>query len=434
MTRPIPGAKRPGLPESSTMATVMLLLAHPRATSYCHALAERIGERLVDLGHEVRSHDLYAELFDPVLTAEESHTSGEAIESILARENDPMVALHREELRRAEGLVVVHPNWWGMPPAILTGWIDRVVVPGVAYRLEEATGYPEPLAPIAELFVVNTSDTTDERERDLYKDPSPRSGAGAWLPTSADHGSPARSCADRRRLGGAVPPGSTRSRRWPPRHSDPPPRASLPIRWPARAAPHPAGWRSPSPHNPVRLSRRPCRTGADATLPDRPPIGRHALVRPVCLDVADSWVRSPWFQLAASVLAAVTAAWIASSLGVAGTLVGAAVGSAVVTLTSAFYARTLDKGRTLLVTTASGTVIQRRVDEDDEIARPLDQAAEEAPVKSAEFVPDETAPRLQWKTIVVTTVVVLALALAAISTYELVTGRDARRLQGHHDR
>ena len=119
----------------------------------------------------MRSHDQYAELFDPVLTAEESHTSGEAIESILARENDPMVALHREELRRAEGLVVVHPHWWGMPPAILTGWIDRVVVPGVAYRLAEATGYPEPLAPISELFVVNTSDTTDERERDLYKDP-----------------------------------------------------------------------------------------------------------------------------------------------------------------------------------------------------------------------------------------------------------------------
>jgi len=100
------------------MSTVMLLLAHPRATSYCHAIAERIGESLLNLGHEVRSHDLYAELFDPVLTAEESHTSGGAIESVLARENDPLVALHREELRVADGLVTVHPNWWGMPPAI----------------------------------------------------------------------------------------------------------------------------------------------------------------------------------------------------------------------------------------------------------------------------------------------------------------------------
>ena len=129
-----------------------------------------------------------------------------------------------------------------------------------------------------------------------------------------------------------------------------------------------------------------------------------------------------WFQLAASVLAAVTAAWLASRLGVAGTLVGAAMGSAVVTVTSAFYARTLDKGRTLLVTTASGTVIQRKVNEDGEIGETLEQAGEVGPVKGAEFVEDEPKGRLHWKTILVTTVVVLALALAAISTYELVTG------------
>lgn len=153
------------------MTDVMLLLAHPRATSYCHAIAERIGEQLLQLGHRVRSHDLYAERFDPILASYESHTSGELIESVLTREEDPLIALHREELRRAEALVVVHPNWWGMPPAILTGWVNRIVVPGVAYRLADATGHPEPLAPIQDLFVINTSDTTDEREETLYGDP-----------------------------------------------------------------------------------------------------------------------------------------------------------------------------------------------------------------------------------------------------------------------
>jgi NAD(P)H dehydrogenase (quinone) len=153
------------------MSRLVLLLAHPRADSYCHAIAERIGDRLLDLGHEVRSHDLYAELFDPIMPAFESHISGPTIESTLARDDDPLVSLHREELRQTEGLVVVHPNWWGMPPAILTGWINRVVVPGVAYRLAEATGHPEPLAPVQQLFVVNTSDTTDEREETLYGDP-----------------------------------------------------------------------------------------------------------------------------------------------------------------------------------------------------------------------------------------------------------------------
>ena len=149
----------------------MLLLAHPRADSYCHALAERVAERLLVLGHEVRSHDLYAERFDPIMLTYEAHTTGPEVESDVAVEDDPVIALHREELRQAEGLVIVHPNWWGMPPAILTGWVNRIVVPGVAYRLAEATGHPEPLAPVRELFVVNTSDTTDEREETLYKDP-----------------------------------------------------------------------------------------------------------------------------------------------------------------------------------------------------------------------------------------------------------------------
>ncbi|MEO6606612.1 MAG: NAD(P)H-dependent oxidoreductase [Aeromicrobium sp.] len=153
------------------MTTVTLLLAHPRAGSYCHAIAGRISDALVDLGHEVRAHDLYGELFDPLVPAYEAQTTGTTVETAVAQEEDPLIALHREELRRADALVAVHPNWWGMPPAILTGWIDRIIVPGVAYRLADATGHPEPLAPVKELFVINTSDTTDERERDLYGDP-----------------------------------------------------------------------------------------------------------------------------------------------------------------------------------------------------------------------------------------------------------------------
>jgi hypothetical protein len=130
-----------------------------------------------------------------------------------------------------------------------------------------------------------------------------------------------------------------------------------------------------------------------------------------------------WFQVAASVLAAVTAAWLASRLGVAGTLVGAALGSFVVTVSSALYGRTLDKGRTLIVQTASGTVIHKQV-EDGQIATALQEVAEvdNSPVERAEVVSDDPERRLRWKPTIITTVIVLALALGAISTYEAVTG------------
>ncbi|WP_332644260.1 hypothetical protein [Aeromicrobium sp.] len=134
-----------------------------------------------------------------------------------------------------------------------------------------------------------------------------------------------------------------------------------------------------------------------------------------------------WLQLLASVLAAVTAAWIASRLGVAGTLIGAALGSFVVTISSAFYGRTLDHTRTLLIQTESGTVIERQVDE-GEVREALDEAADvDSAARGARFVDEK--PRLHWKTIIVTSIVVLSLAIAAISTYELISGRT---LDGDH--
>ena len=52
-----------------------------------------------------------------------------------------LVASHCEELARADGIIIVHPNWWGAPPAVLKGWVDRVFRPEVAYRfLEGDTG------------------------------------------------------------------------------------------------------------------------------------------------------------------------------------------------------------------------------------------------------------------------------------------------------
>ena len=47
---------------------------------------------------------------------------------------NPIVEQHCGERSAADGYVIVHPNWWAMPPAILKGWIDRVLRQGVAYE------------------------------------------------------------------------------------------------------------------------------------------------------------------------------------------------------------------------------------------------------------------------------------------------------------
>ena len=150
---------------------IQAIVAHPRPDSFCRALFERAVTALRGHGHELIVHDLYAERFDPVLTAAEAYTVGDTIERVLSSSTDALVRRHREEAMRAEGLLIAHPNWWGKPPAILAGWLDRVLVPGVAYRLERAEGEPEGLLSMKAALVLHTSDTPAERESAVLGDP-----------------------------------------------------------------------------------------------------------------------------------------------------------------------------------------------------------------------------------------------------------------------
>jgi len=144
---------------------VLVVLAHPDPASFNHALAHAAADAARRNGHAVVLHDLHAERFDPILPRAE-----------LAKEAplEPWLRRHCEELATADGIVVVHPNWWGQPPAILTGWIDRVVRPGVAYAFEEADGgegVPLGLLRARAAVVLNTSNTPPERERAVFGDP-----------------------------------------------------------------------------------------------------------------------------------------------------------------------------------------------------------------------------------------------------------------------
>lgn len=149
----------------------LVVVGHPRPGSFCHALAAAAAGALTDAGHAVDVHDLYAEGFDPVLRPEEAVTTAEAGASAFTVGADPLVTRHRRALAAAHTLVVAHPNWWGKPPAIMAGWMDRVLVPGVVYRLADAGGEPECLLPLRRLVVLTTGDTPAEREAAVFGDP-----------------------------------------------------------------------------------------------------------------------------------------------------------------------------------------------------------------------------------------------------------------------
>ncbi|MCX5850632.1 MAG: NAD(P)H-dependent oxidoreductase [Deltaproteobacteria bacterium] len=144
---------------------ILVILAHPTSSSFNHAIAGAVCDALRGNGHNVIFHDLYAESFDPLLRKDEIPEKGTLPE---------LISQHCEEFCLAEGIVIVHPNWWGQPPAILKGWIDRVFRPGVAYRFVEGDsgeGVPVGLLKARVVLILNTSNTPDMREHSVFGDP-----------------------------------------------------------------------------------------------------------------------------------------------------------------------------------------------------------------------------------------------------------------------
>jgi putative NADPH-quinone reductase len=144
---------------------ILVILGHPRKESFCHAIGGAVREALAANGHTAVFHDLYEEHFDPVLPHQEIPKDAAVCYS---------VQKHCQEIKNADGVVIIHPNWWGQPPAILKGWIDRVIRPGVAYEFlvgDTGEGVPCGLLKARAALVFNTSNTDAKREKNVFGDP-----------------------------------------------------------------------------------------------------------------------------------------------------------------------------------------------------------------------------------------------------------------------
>lgn len=144
---------------------ILIILAHPNPDSFNHAIAHTAVATLRSLGHTVVLHDLYAEAFDPVLPG---------AEILRGAVLDATIACHCDDLIAADGIVIVHPNWWGKPPAILAGYIDRVFRPGLAYAFiedDDGSGVPMGLLKAHIALVFTTANTPAAREQAVFGDP-----------------------------------------------------------------------------------------------------------------------------------------------------------------------------------------------------------------------------------------------------------------------
>lgn len=107
----------------------LVVFCHPDPASFAAAVRDSVVQSLYAAGHQIRHRDLYAERFDPVLSAQERAAHFEDPTT------KPEIAVHADDLRWCESLVLIYPTWWSGQPAMLKGWIDRVWIQGVAWEL-----------------------------------------------------------------------------------------------------------------------------------------------------------------------------------------------------------------------------------------------------------------------------------------------------------
>ncbi|MGL4635417.1 MAG: NAD(P)H-dependent oxidoreductase [Beijerinckiaceae bacterium] len=150
------------------MKNALVVVSHPDLGSFNHALADAMHRAFIAAGLASTFCDLHAEGFDPVITASE-------LRGIPT--TDANVRRHIELLLNTDVLGVVHANCWGAPPAMMKGWMDRVFVHGSAYAFEKGAddgSAPKGLLKVQKAIVLNTSNTSEEREIAAFGDPLER--------------------------------------------------------------------------------------------------------------------------------------------------------------------------------------------------------------------------------------------------------------------
>ncbi len=109
----------------------LVVYCHPREGSFTAAVRDVVLAKLAAAGAEVRVNDLYGRGFSPVLTTVE--WTG----YLDCPGNQAPVARDVDDIRWCDTLIFVYPTWWYGLPAMLKGWLDRALLPDVAFLMPE---------------------------------------------------------------------------------------------------------------------------------------------------------------------------------------------------------------------------------------------------------------------------------------------------------
>jgi NAD(P)H dehydrogenase (quinone) len=138
------------------MSKLYSVFSHPHKSSTTSAISNLVREVGLDKGYTVNANDLYRNEFNPVLSAADivGFRNGKLSQDIL---------FEQQLLSESSVLVLGYPIWWAGMPALLKGWIDRVLSYDFAYTVEN--GKPKGLLQGKKAIIINTHGQSSEEYR-----------------------------------------------------------------------------------------------------------------------------------------------------------------------------------------------------------------------------------------------------------------------------
>ena len=128
-----------------------VLLAHPNPGSFNHAVCSAFVEGLKEAGAAYKVNDLYASGFNPLMAGDDFKQFEDS--GILPKD----VVAEQGKVDEVDGLALIYPVWWNEAPAILKGWLDRVLSKGWAYDIS-SEGEFKALLNLIKVVILNTAD------------------------------------------------------------------------------------------------------------------------------------------------------------------------------------------------------------------------------------------------------------------------------------
>lgn len=129
----------------------LVVYTHPNKNSLNAAFLEKTmeGLKVNNKIDNVELLDLYKEDFDPVLVFNEEKRRRDMFK-------DPKLTKYRDQITKADVIIFIYPIWWGRPPAMLMGYIDKMFSTNFAYKNVEGKIMPEGLLKGKKVVCIST--------------------------------------------------------------------------------------------------------------------------------------------------------------------------------------------------------------------------------------------------------------------------------------